>query len=71
MESTTTPQPATSSVNVQLTERAAEEVRKFIAAEQVPVLVEDHRLRRGGTEIDADDAVHAADPARLASIIWK
>ena len=37
MESTTTPQPATSGVNVQLTERAAEEVRKFIAAEQVPV----------------------------------
>jgi iron-sulfur cluster assembly accessory protein len=37
MESTTTPQPATSGVNVHLTERAAEEVRKFIAAEQVPV----------------------------------
>jgi iron-sulfur cluster assembly protein len=37
MESTTTPQPATSGVSVNLTERAAEEVRKFIAAEQVPV----------------------------------
>ncbi|MFI5209211.1 MAG: iron-sulfur cluster insertion protein ErpA [Gemmatimonadales bacterium] len=35
MESTTTPQP-TAGVTVNLTERAAEEVRKFIAAEQVP-----------------------------------
>ena len=35
MESTTTPQP-TAGVSVNLTERAAEEVRKFIAAEQVP-----------------------------------
>jgi iron-sulfur cluster assembly accessory protein len=37
MESTTTPQQATTGVTVNLTERAAEEVRKFIAAEQVPV----------------------------------
>jgi iron-sulfur cluster assembly accessory protein len=37
MESTTSPQPATGGVTVNLTERAAEEVRKFIAAEQVPV----------------------------------
>jgi iron-sulfur cluster assembly accessory protein len=37
MDSTTTPQQATTGVTVNLTERAAEEVRKFIAAEQVPV----------------------------------
>jgi iron-sulfur cluster assembly accessory protein len=37
MESTTTPQQATTGVTVNLTERAADEVRKFIAAEQVPV----------------------------------
>jgi len=36
MESTTTPQQNTTGVTVILTERAAEEVRKFIVAEQVP-----------------------------------
>ncbi len=36
MESATTPQQTTTGVTVNLTERAAEEVRKFIAAEQVP-----------------------------------
>jgi iron-sulfur cluster assembly protein len=36
MESTTTPQQNTTGVTVNLTERAAEEVRKFIVAEQVP-----------------------------------
>jgi len=37
MESTTASQQAATGVIVNLTERAAEEVRKFIAAEQVPV----------------------------------
>jgi len=37
MESTTASQQAATGVTVNLTERAAEEVRKFIAAEQVPV----------------------------------
>jgi iron-sulfur cluster assembly accessory protein len=36
MDSTTTPQQNTTGVTVNLTERAAEEVRKFIVAEQVP-----------------------------------